>query len=247
MTPQITSGAQQPKPRNVVVIPPLRNGDHLTREEFHRRYEAMPQLKKAELINGVVYMPSPVSIENHAEQTAHFITWGGVYVANTPGLRVANDATVRLDMANEPQPDVLLMIKPERGGRATIAEGYVTGGPELAIEVAASSVSIDRNAKFNAYRSNGVCEYILWRVEDQQIDWFVLRHGTYVPMPTPQDGIQRSEVFPGLWLAVDAMLRLELLTVLNVLQRGLVSAAHAEFVERLRMAPGMSDAGYPAT
>ena len=46
-------------------VPPLENGDRLTRDEFERRYEAMPHLKKAELIEGVVYVPSPVRYRHH--------------------------------------------------------------------------------------------------------------------------------------------------------------------------------------
>src|SRR5690242_14669268 len=146
-----------------VTVPPLRNGDHLDRDEFERRYSAMPDVKKAELIEGVVYMPSPVSFEEHGEQHAHLMTWLGMFRFQTPGVRVGDNATVRLDMDNEPQPDAVLLVEPERGGRVTISDGYITGGPELAAEVAASSVSIDRNAKFRAYRRNGVCEYLLWR------------------------------------------------------------------------------------
>jgi Uma2 family endonuclease len=243
MTPRIITETQPPKTNPSTDLAPLRNGDHLTREEFHRRYEAMPELKKAELINGVVYMPSPVSHQKHGKQHFNIVTWLGIYCMSTPGVEGSNDATVRLDLGNEPQPDALLLILPENGGRVTFTDDYVTGGPELAVEVAASSLSIDRNAKLNAYRNNGVCEYILWRVEDQQIDWFVLRHGTYVPMPIPQDGIQRSEIFPGLWLARDALLRGEMAVVSRVLQQGLTSTEHAEFVERLRISPGMSNAG----
>jgi hypothetical protein len=40
-------------------IPPLRDGDRLTRDEFLRRWDAMPDVKWTELIDGVVHMPSP--------------------------------------------------------------------------------------------------------------------------------------------------------------------------------------------
>src|SRR5262249_55518592 len=117
-------------------VPPLRNGDHLSRDEFERRYEAMPGVKKAELIEGVVYMPSPVNFEEHDEQHAHLMTWLGIYRFQTQGVRVGDNPTIRLDLKNEPQPDALLLIDPRHGGQVTITDGYITGGPELAAEVA---------------------------------------------------------------------------------------------------------------
>jgi hypothetical protein len=219
-------------------VPPLCNGDHLDRIEFERRYEAMPHVNKAELIEGIVYMPSPVSADRHGDPHFNLITWLGVYRAQTPGVRGSDNATVRLDMDNEPQPDALLRIAPERGGRTTNTDGYVTGGPELACEVAVSTVSIDRNAKLNAYRRNGVCEYLLWRVQDNAIDWFVLRGGQYVQLPVETDGVVRSEVFPGLWLDGQALLADDLPRVLAVLQQGVASPEHAAFVARLNPPAG---------
>jgi Uma2 family endonuclease len=221
-------------PSNGERVPPLRNGDHLDRHEFERRYSAMPQVNKAELIEGVVYMPSPVSFENHGEQHIHLALWLGTYRAHTPGTRAGDNATVRLDLDNEPQPDALLLIDPACGGRTTITDGYVTGGPELTAEVAASSVSIDRNAKLRAYRRNGVREYLLWRVEDGTIDWFVLRGGQYEQLPVGPDGVVRSEVFPGLWLDVQALLAADLPRMLSVLQQGIDSPEHAAFVAGLQ-------------
>jgi hypothetical protein len=215
-------------------IPPLHNGDHLDRHEFERRYNTMPHVKKAELIEGVVYMPSPVSYENHGQQHFDLITWLGNYRILTPGVGGGDNTTVRLDLDNEPQPDAFLIIEPARGGQTTITDGYVTGGPELTAEVAFSSVSIDRNAKMNAYRRNGVREYIIWRVEDAAIDWFVLRGGRYDPLPVGSDGIIRSEVFPGLWLDVPAMLAGELLRVWTVQQQGIASPEHTAFVTKLQ-------------
>jgi hypothetical protein len=215
-------------------VPLLHNGDHLDRDEFERRYSAMPHVKKAELIEGVVYMPSPVSFEEHGEQHAHLISLLGFYRFHTPGVRVGDNATVRLDMGNEPQPDALLLIEPERAGRVTITDGYITGGPELAAEVAASSVSIDRNAKLRAYRRNGVREYILWRVEDREIDWFVLRGSEYEQLPVGPDGIVRSEVFPGLWIDPQALIAQDVVRILAVHQQGIASSEHTAFVERLR-------------
>jgi hypothetical protein len=127
-------------------ILPLENGDHLNRVEFERRYAAMPHLKKAELIEGVVHLSSAVRFASHAEPHASLITWLGVYRAATPGVRLGDNATVRLDGDNEPQPDALLRLDPAVGGRSRLSgDGYVEGAPELVVEIAASSASYDRN------------------------------------------------------------------------------------------------------
>jgi Uma2 family endonuclease len=218
-------------------IPPLENGDQLTRPEFERRYDAMPHVNKAELIEGVVYIPSPVRVGHHGTPHADFMTWLGTYRASTPVVSVAGNATVRLDMSNEPQPDGLMFLLPEYGGQVRIsADDYVEGAPELVGEVSASTASIDLNAKFRAYQRNGVRECVVWRTLDRTVDWFVLRDRHFVPLAPGADGILRSEVFPGLWLDPAALVRLDLAAVLRVLQRGLDSPEHAAFVERLQRA-----------
>jgi hypothetical protein len=217
-------------------IPRLENGDHLTRDEFERRYDAMPELKKAELIEGVVYMPSPVRADQHGKQHARLNGWLLVYQGSTPGVEIATDSTVRLDLNNEPQPDSLLMIENHCGGQSRIdSDGYLDGGPELVAEVAASTVSIARNAKMQAYLRNGIREYILWRVEDAAIDWFVLRGEQYELLPLT-GGLYRSEVFPGLWMDPEAMIRLDTAAILAVLQQGIASPEHAAFVVCLQQA-----------
>jgi Uma2 family endonuclease len=220
-----------------VKVPPLRQGDHLDREEFERRYDAMPELKKAELIDGVVHMPSPVRHEEHGIPHSDLITWLGVYRFHTPGVLPGTDSSVRLDLGGAPQPDALLMIDPNRGGQAAHdADRYITGGPELVAEVSASTVSMDLNSKLLLYQRNGVREYIVWRVEESAIDWFVLRDGQYVLLLPGTDGIIRSEVFPGLWLDPQTLITLNPTRLLAVLQQGLASQAHADFVAHLQQA-----------
>ena len=216
------------------VIPRLHNGDHLDADEFMRRYEAMPEMYKAELIEGVVYiMSSPVRANEHALPQADLLLWLGNYRLHTPGVRAGDNATVRFDQDNVNQPDALLWIV--HGGRSTIdADGYFEGAPELVAEVAASSVSIDRNAKFRVYRDKGVREYVLWRVEDGEIDWFVLRDGQYAALAPGEGGFLKSEVFPGLWLEPAALVSEDAARVNDILQRGIASPEHADFVERLR-------------
>lgn len=220
----------------IPAVPPLRAGDRLTRAEFERRYQAMPHVTKAELIEGVVYIPSPVSTDEHSAPHAKAITWLGVYSAYTPGVQVGDNGTLRLDLDNEPQPDAFLRILPEFGGRSRTVAGYVEDGPELIAEIAASSASYDLHDKFNVYRRNGVLEYVVWRVWDKAIDWFVLREGRYERLPLTSAGLYQSEVFPGLWLDPAALIRGELSRVLQVVQQGLASPEHAAFVTRLEQA-----------
>jgi Uma2 family endonuclease len=213
----------------------LENGDRLTRAEFERRYHAMPGVKKAELIEGVVIMPSPVRLRAHGMPHADMAAWLGTYEAATPGIIGADNATIRLDLDNEPQPDILLMIDPARGGQARISEDdYVEGAPELVVEIASSSVSFDLHAKLHVYRRNAVGEYVTWRVLDGEIDWRILRGGQYEPMPLDDLGRYRSEAFPGLWLDPSALLRGDLAAVLDALLLGLASPDHAAFTARLQ-------------
>jgi len=214
--------------------PPLEAGDRLSRAEFERRYDAMPGLKKAELIEGEVQMPSPVGLTRHGIPHARLMVWLGVYESATPGVLVGDKVSIRLDLDNMPQPDAAMMIDPRLGGQTqTSADDYVVGGPELVAEVSSSTVSIDLHAKFQVYRRNGVQEYLVWRVRDQAIDWFELRDGGYERLPTEPDGTLRSRVFPGLWLVPAALLAGDLATVLRVLQQGLTHESHAEFVRSL--------------
>ncbi len=212
-------------------IPPLEGGDRLTRFEFERRYEAMPQLKKAELIEGVVYMPSPTRHKQHGRPHGQILGWLAVYCAATPGVDFGNNTSVRLDIDNEVQPDALLRLDSELGGRSRISsDDYIEGAPELIVEIAASSASYDLYDKLNIYRRNGVQEYIVWKIYEQQLDWFKLSEGRYIPLSPDAAGVIRSQVFPGLHLAVTALLNGNLAEVLAELQRGLATPEHAAFV-----------------
>ncbi len=216
-------------------IPSLSNGDRLTRHEFERRYESMPRLKKAELINGVVYTQPSVSA-NHAKAHGFIVCWLGNYCAATPGVRSGDNATVRLDMDNEVQPDALLQLEPTAGGKSKISEDdYLEGAPELVIEIAASSASIDLHDKLKVYRRNGVQEYIVWQVYDKRVDWFELQDGEYLPLARDEEsGAHKSKVFPGLYLSAKALLDGDLAGVLAELQKGLASPDHEKFVRRLK-------------
>jgi Uma2 family endonuclease len=211
-------------------IPRLESGDRLTCAEFMRRYEAMTGLKKAELIEGVVYMPSPVRQRHHGRPHSRLVGWLFNYEARTPGVETGDNSTVRLDLGSMPQPDCLLFIQPERGGQVKIDEDdYINGAPDLVAEVAASSASYDLHDKLLAFQRNGVREYIVWRVSERQVDWFVLVDERYEKLVPAGDGTLRSVVFPGLWLDPEALLRDDLVGLLDALQRGLESPEHASF------------------
>lgn len=215
----------------------LENGDRLTRAEFERRYDAMPNLKKAELIKGVVYMSSPVRHKRHSKPNCDVVSWLTVYAAATPGVDYGVNGTVRLDVDNDPQPDALLRLPQELGGQSDVDdEDYITGPPELVVEIAASSVSYDLYDKKDAYQEHGVLEYIVWRTEDRALDWFRLQDGQYVAVAPNDEGIIESQTFPGLRLATTALLAGDVARVLAELQNGLASAEHTAFVERLAAA-----------
>ena len=221
-------------PTDSQTIPPLENGDRLTRPEFERRYNAMPTLKKAELIEGVVYMPAALRFQPHAEPHGFIMTWLGVYSALTSGVRLGDNPTIRLDLDNEPQPDAVLLIDPNVGGQSQFdRNGYIEGAPELVVEIAASSVSIDMNDKKQIYRRHGVQEYLVWQVFDRRIDWFYLESGTYLNLQPDELEIIKSRVFPGLGLAVNELLAGEMQQVLQVLQTGLSSEGHQQFIQQL--------------
>jgi Uma2 family endonuclease len=214
--------------------PPLENGDRLTAAEFLRRYRAMPKDVKAELIDGVVHMASPVSVF-HGTPHADLVGWLVIYRIGTPGTVVADNTTTHLEPRNVPQPDAALYVGPEYGGTVTIStEGYIEGAPELVVEVAATSASYDLGPKMTAYARTGVREYIVLRTHDAAVDWFVLRNAAYVPLPPGSDEIHRSEVFPGLWLDAAAVVAGDMARVNAVLQQGLQSAEHARFVAELQ-------------
>ena len=205
-------------------LPLLENGDRLSRPEFERRYQSMPEVKKAELIEGIVYMPSPARLKQHSSPHARLAGWLVTYEAATPGVLVGDNATVRLDLDNEPQPDLLLLRLPEHGGQARFSEDdYVEGSPELVVEIVASSRAYDLHQKKDAYRRNGVREYLAWITEEARVVWWELRDGAFVELAPDADGLLKSAVFPGLWLDASALLRGDLRAVLDALRRRLES------------------------
>ena len=214
-------------------VPLLREGDRMDRTEFERRYDAMPELKKAELLDGVVYMGSPVSTLRHGMPHTLLLGWLANYWVATPGTVPSDNGSVRIDGKNMPQPDALLMIEREGHSRLDTG-GYVAGGPELVAEVAGGRTDAVLRAKKLTYRRAGIREYILWHVKDREVEWFSLGGTRYAKLRAGKDGIHRSLVFPGLWLDVAALVRFDGPEVMRVLGQGLTSPEHAAFVESLR-------------
>lgn len=214
-------------------VPHLENGDCLTAPEFHRRYAAMPHVKKAELIRGIVYMGSPVRFEYHGMPHVDLATWIGNYKAFTPGTVAGDNSTMKLDKINEPQPDICLAIKSECGGQSKLIDGYMVGAPELIAEIVASSASYDLHQKRDVYAEFSVREYLVWRALEGELDWFLLDNGRFEPLAADSDAIFRSRVFPGLWLAARSLLAGDLAHVHAVLQAGLADPSHRAFVTRL--------------
>jgi Uma2 family endonuclease len=228
----------QPMPENAAPLsaplPPLEPGDHLDQKTFHERYEAMPPGFRAELIGGVVFMPSPTK-RRHSR--AHGISYGWIiqYETATAGTESHVTPTAILDDEAEPEPDVCLLIVAPGQGQTHDEDGYIVGPPELMVETAYSTEAIDLHMKKADYERTGVREYVVIALRQQKVFWFVGRDGHFVELQPGADGILRSEVFPGLWLDPAALLRSDLPRVLEVGQQGLATPEHAAFVARLTM------------
>ena len=214
------------------VLPQLLPGQRLTRDEFLRRWDALPELKNAELIDGIVYMSSPVS-NRHGKFDLLIHTWLGCYVAQTPGCEAGCNGTW-LMQESAPQPDSHLRILPERGGQSRIEGAYCSGAPELIVEVCGSSATHDFGPKLSLYQRAGVREYLTLALEPGEAVWREIIDGRYAPLPPGEDGLLRSKVFPGLWLDAAALLAGDSARVLEALRAGLASSEHAEFAARLR-------------
>jgi Uma2 family endonuclease len=215
-------------------IPDLIHGQKLSREEYERRYQLLPDIR-AELLDGVVYiMSSPISLD-HAQPHAKLLTAMGLYSFQTEGIELLTTPTVRLGLSSDPEPDGVLFIREEYGGATHIsADRYLEDSPELVFEIARTSQDYDERVKLPIYQRNGIREYLLWKVQEGVIDWYTLRSGIYVRLTPGTDGITRSEVFPGLWLDLEALLRQDSQRVLGVLMQGLQSQEHGSFLQSLQ-------------
>jgi Uma2 family endonuclease len=224
------STAPRAKPET---LPPLRAGERLDQPTFHERYEAMPPETRAELVGGVVYVPSPMR-QDHGKPSQFIAGWLFQYECQTPGIEGYIGTTVKLDLKGEPQPDHLLLIPAELGGQSGVdADNYLTAAPELVVEVARSSRRYDLTKKKVDYERAGVLEYLVAELDPDRIHWFVRRGDHFEVLRPGRDGIHRSEAFPGLWLDSKALFTEDRARLVRVLKRGLRSPEHAAFAARL--------------
>jgi Uma2 family endonuclease len=209
----------------------LVTGARLTLEEFLREWEAQPEVKQAELIEGIVYMPSPVS-RDHGRQHATVIAWLWQYAQATPGCECGDNATWIM-LESSPQPDAFLRVLPESGGRSRNEKNYLAGAPELIVEVCLTSTEVDFGPKLALYQRAGVQEYITIELFAKRIIWRVLIEGSYAQLQPHPDGVLRSRRFPGLWFDADAFWSEDGGRLIATLMAGLVIDEHARFAAGL--------------
>jgi Uma2 family endonuclease len=227
-------GPDDPGP--TVQVPLLYDGQRLDQPTFHDLYLRTPEDFRAELIEGVVHvMSSPVNPKKHGRPHMSFGWFLYSYRIDTPGTEGQDDSTTKLDQKNEVQPDCSLLVDPSFGGQTgEDSHYYTTGCPELVVEIASSTLHVDLNVKMRLYERAGAKEYIVYDEPHRKIHWYIARNGRFEPLELDQQGIYRSEAFPGLWLDPEAFLRDDGRAVMAALRRGLDSPEHAAFVERLR-------------
>jgi Uma2 family endonuclease len=211
-------------------------GEHLDQPTFHERYKAMPPETRAELVGGVVYMPSPMRLD-HGRESYFVAGWFDRYQRFTPGVEGTDGATVKLDPKGEPQPDLFLFILPEFGGQSGVdSEGYFTGAPELIVEVARSTRHYDLKQKKADYERAGVCEYVVVELDPNRVHWFIRSGKRFKKMRPGPDGIYRSKIFPGLWLDPESIFSRDRVRRDEVLEQGVQSPEHAAFAAKLAAA-----------
>jgi hypothetical protein len=217
-----------------VADPPrtLVEGQHLDQPTFHALYEMMPPGTRAELINGVVFMPSPVG-PAHGRAHVPVIVWLDYYAENTPGVEVLDNTTTILGWKSEAQPDAMLRILPDWGGRTRDEEGIIRGAPELVVEVSKATRYVDLGPKLADYEQAGVLEYVVRALDPDEVVWFDQNQGVLDRRVIPSDGIYRSAVFPGLWLDLPALVNGNRRRLRTALDLGCATPEHAAFVARL--------------
>jgi Uma2 family endonuclease len=227
ITFQTDQKSERPNP-----FPLLETGYHLTADEFHERYKLLLDEQHAELIEGIVYMASPIS-RLHSLPDSTMNGFCMVYAAHTPETESSGSGTVRLDPKNEYEPDGYLR-KLIGCGTQIFDQHYLEGVPEFVFEISNTTVTMDLHEKYDVYQRNGVQEYLVWQVQEQRIELFILVGGKFEKAAPDVNGILRSKAFQGFWLDTRAMINGNNATALATLQLGIESAEHTEFVKRLQ-------------
>lgn len=219
--------------RNSPTFPGLEAGSRLDQKTFHKRYCATPEDFRAELIEGMVVIPSRSTI-SHGTFRAALVACLGIYETATPGTNGVGPVTLILGAESEPQSDGSLYILPELGGQCRIVDEYLAGPPELLVETASSSEAHELHGKYRDYEKAGVLEYVVILLREQAVRWFVRRNDQFESLTPDSAGVFRSLVFPGLWLDSGALLRDDGAALMATLQQGLQSAEHTAFVSQLK-------------
>ena len=173
----------------------LHNGDRMSKDEFLWRWEQIPELKRAELIDGMVYLSSPLS-ERHSDYELLLCSWLLRYESRVPGLKILPNATWLLGDSS-PQPDLALI---RQTGTSRSSGKFREGPPELVVEICYSSLAYDLGPKLELYRRAGVREYLTILLEDNKAQWRALNSDARYQVLKPAGGYLKSRVFPGLWL-----------------------------------------------
>jgi len=221
-----------------IAVRPLQGGERMRRNEFERRFDATPGLKRAELVEGTVWIPPQMGEVRYGSARMALIGLIGSYCAATPGVSGGAHGHIRLDAVNMPQPDVSVHLGKAYGGQSRIdADGYLEGAPEFVADVVRQRAEWP-TGRVEALRRNGVREFAVWRVDDCLIDWFVVRDGKQERLEMGADGVYRSRVLPGLWVDPVALLTDERARAMAVMRQGIASPEQGEFIERLKRAAG---------
>jgi hypothetical protein len=200
--------------------PPLESGDVLDAQEYWRRYSAGPKKQRAERINGKVYVMNPLRAVQHGNPHLLLAHWIAAYAMHDPTLIGSDNATIRMNTDNDPQPDLCLL---RVDGQTRFDEGgYILGAPEMIVEIAGSSASYDFGEKRDVYEAAGVGEYLIFESIEGQIQWWRLANGRFVEIQ-PDCGIYESVLFPGLWLDAEALRSANALKLIDTLKQGMDS------------------------
>ncbi len=170
-----------------------------------RRYERLPEVKRAELLEGTVCVHPPLIYSLSHRRT--LLTYLLVrYQMLHPETETVGNTTWLIDGENVAQPDSSYRVK--RGGSSWLdQEGFLRGVPEMVFEVTS-----DIHSRKDLYQRVRAQEFVHWRVEFEAIDFYRLDSGSgvFLKEQPDADGVWRSWVFPGLALDVDALFRNDL-------------------------------------
>jgi Uma2 family endonuclease len=178
----------------------LHNGDRMSRDEFLWRWEQIPEIKRAELIDGMVYLSSPLS-ERHSDYEQLLNRWLSHYESEVPGLKILPNATWLLGDSS-PQPDLALI---RQAGTSRSSGKFREGPPELVVEICYSSLAYDLGPKLELYRRARVQEYLTILLEDKKAQWRSLNSDGRYQVLKPSSGFLKSLVFSGFWLDPGAL------------------------------------------